>query len=434
MYGRLLKAVDEDTLQSNNTPAFARYGYAVKLGYCPNGDEYVINIFKAWDELGSINALPLKTDLKPKSNLAISGTIVKKIANRVSFTAEFASTAINADTRIIEKSEKQSLFNATRFLHKTNVATTYVNAYKANFYYTGKSYGIGSTYERVNPGYETLGAYYFTNDFENITIDFTKRLLNETLNISGRIGYQRNDIDGSKLSSTKKIVGNINAGYSYSKNLNLNLVYSNFTGYTHIRNNFEIINQTNPYENIDTLNYTQINQTINGNVAYIIGNINNKDKQQTINVNINVQQASQEQGKEKLPGTVFYNANIAYNHNIVKAQAGVFCSLNANYNKIPEIDNSGTLGPTVGANKNLFDKKLKLSGSLSYNTSTADNLKNQVWVFRNTGSYTLKEKHQFNISFIIQNRMNKVSNRITDFTLTFGYKFNFNISYNELFK
>jgi hypothetical protein len=30
---------------------------------------------------------------------------------------------------------------------------------------------VGVKYERIDPGYKTLGAYYFNNDLENITLN-----------------------------------------------------------------------------------------------------------------------------------------------------------------------------------------------------------------------------------------------------------------------
>jgi len=72
MYGRLLKAVNEDTLNTANTPAFARYGYGLKAGYTKNGDEIRLILFKAYDDINSIDYLPIKTELKPKENLAVS--------------------------------------------------------------------------------------------------------------------------------------------------------------------------------------------------------------------------------------------------------------------------------------------------------------------------------------------------------------------------
>jgi hypothetical protein len=433
MYGRLLRAVKEDTLNPSNIPSFSRYGYAVKLGYCPDGDEYSISLFKGWDNLASLDTLPVKTEIKPGSNLVLNALVAKKITERFVFNGEIATSILNSDTRLNDEEKDESLYKATRGLIHTNSTTSNSKAYKASVRYTGQTYSLGTTYEYIDPEYQTMGAYYFTNDLENITLDFAKRLLKEKISLSGRIGFQRDNINGTKLAANQRIVGNLNTNYAISQKTTLNLTYSNFTGYTHIRNNFEQINETNPYQHIDTLTFTQINQSISGNISFLIGNPGDKEKQQSVNFMVSMQQASSEQGDEKLPGTRFYNSNLAYNINFPVTSLSLFGSLNYNYNELPESSDQSIIGPTFGCNKSYFEKKLKLTSSVSYN-STFDGDKNtEIWVLRNNGSLTVKEKHQFNLSVLIQNRPYYSEKRMTDFTLTFGYKFSFNTTYHALF-
>jgi hypothetical protein len=61
------------------------------------------------------------------------------------------------------------------------------------------------------------------------------------------------------------------------------LSYSNFSSYTYIRSEFDEINQTNPYENLDTLNFTQLTQSagLNDDV-HAIGDPADKEKRRSI--------------------------------------------------------------------------------------------------------------------------------------------------------
>lgn len=436
MYGRLLKPIEEDTTNTVNIPSFARYGYAFKIGYVSKGDELNLIIFKAYDDVTSLTSLPTMTVIKPEENLAMSLLAKKKILERLFISAEFASTAITDDSRIEEERYTQSIFSGTSFLMPNTIATSYYNAFNTSIKYTGKSYSIGSTYEMVEPGYKTLGAYYFTNDFENITIDASKRVLKNRLNLNGRIGFQRNNLDGAKISRSTKTVGNINAAYAVSQKLNINIAYSNFTGYTHIKNNFDYINAQNPYENLDTLDFTQINQNIAANISYRLGDLKNKARQQAINFSINMQQSAQEQGVDKLPGASFYNTNIAYNINMLQSKLTLFTSLNTNYNDMPASINTFTLGPTVGASKSLLNKVFRVSSSVSYNANFDEYNTNlsSVLVMRVMGTYTLMKQHKFNLSVVALNRTVNPNNNITDLTVMVGYKYNFKTSYNELFR
>lgn len=433
MYGRLLKPVEEDTTDVYNIPAYARYGYATSVEYFGHGSVKFV-LFRAWDKESSLSVQPVKTPLSPKSNLAFSLSVSEPIGERFVFDGEFSTSALNTDTRNKEKREGEHIFKATEFLQKNTISTVYYCAYKGSLKYTGNGYGLGVSYERVNPGYETLGAYYFTNDFENITFDASTTLLKETLNINGRIGLQRDDLDGTNSSNTNKIVGSLNMQYVMSQKTCLSLNYSNFTGYTFIKSEFDDINATDPYQNVDTLKFTQINQSVSANISHRLGNVENKDLQQTINVNATFQNQTMQQNKLHTPGTRFYNGNVSYNVNVQNLKLGMFCSLNANYSEIPDMDDAFTIGPTIGGNKNWCDDKLKLTVSMSYNDELITKNNSEVWIFRAGCSYKLKEHHQFDMSFSEQNRQAKDQGRVNDLTFTIGYKYNFNVKYSEIFK
>ena len=89
-----------------------------------------------------------------------------------------------------------------------------------------------------------------------------------------------------------------------------------------------------------------------------------------------------QQNKLHKPGTQFYNGNVSYNMNVQNISLGLFCSINGNYNKIPETDDVFTIGPTIGGNKGWLDNKLKATVSLSYNDELITRSNSSVWVFR----------------------------------------------------
>ncbi|MBO7144735.1 MAG: hypothetical protein J6W13_07905 [Salinivirgaceae bacterium] len=434
MYGRLLKPVEEDTTNTYNVPAYARYGYATSVEYLGHGSIKLV-LFKAWDDESSLSAQPVKTQLYPQSDLAFSISVSEPVGERFTFNGEFSTSALNTDTRNKEKKKDgERIFRVTQFLQKNTISTIYYCAYKSALKYTGQGYGLGVSYERVNPGYETLGAYYFTNDFENITFDASTILLKETLNISGRIGFQRNDLDRTNMSSTKKLIGSLNMQYAMSEKTSVSLSYSNFTGYTYIKNEFDNINASDPYQNIDTLKFTQINQSVSANISCRLGSEDDKNVQKTLNVNATIQNQTMQQNKLHKPGTQFYNGNVSYNMNVQNMNLGVFFSLNGNYNKIPEMDDALTVGPTIGGNKGWLENKLRITTSLSYNNELITNNNSAVWIFRAGSTYTLKEHHQFDLSFSEQNRLAKNQGRVNDLTFTVGYRYNFNVKYSEVFK
>jgi hypothetical protein len=60
-------------------------------------------------------------------------------------------------------------------------------------------------------------------------------------------GTQRDNLDKSKISTMRRMVGSINVNYMPSQKLNLSTSYSTFQSYTNIRSQFVDINQLTQY-------------------------------------------------------------------------------------------------------------------------------------------------------------------------------------------
>src|SRR5690606_9495165 len=105
-------------------------------------------------------------------------------------------------------------------------------------------------------------------------------------------------------------------------------------------------------------------------------------------------------------------------------------ALNATFNKTQDF-NSTTLGPTLVVSKQLFDKKIRTSFSSSYNTSYSDGTQqNNILNFRLNAGYQLFESHRFSLSALSLFRDSE-TNSNNDFTLTFGYNYNFSTGKRE---
>lgn len=215
--------------------------------------------------------------------------------------------------------------------------------------------------------------------------------------------------------------------YKVSKALNLNFTYSNFTTFTNIRSEFVELNSLTPFENLDTLNFTQIAQTFTLNANYLI-NPNSKKLKQTVNVFASYQKASDKQGDEiQNSGAEFYNANVSFSNNLVKKGLTVVLAVNTNQNKTL-ISTSRTLGPTIAVNKTMLKRKLRSSLSISYNNSYLDEKKTgSVINYRLSNSFRLKNKHQFSLGIVMLNKLATESDlsEFSEYTVNFGYGIRF---------
>ena len=275
MYGRLLAAVEPDSLTENSdVPSFRRMGYGFKAAYADGNDQAAIILFRAKDDVSSIAYVPEDEDILPLENLVLSVIGSKAILQRFIVNAEYAISGITRDTRSDRVSISENrIFANVGNLFRPRLSSSYYNAIKSGLTYQGNLFSVGVGYERVDPGYRTLGAYFFNNDLVNYTLNMATTFFGGKLNVAGNLGLQRDNLDDEKVSTMERTVGSLNVGYAANERLNVTASYSNFTTFTNIRSQFVDINQLTPFDNLDTLDFTQISQNATVHANYILSSI-----------------------------------------------------------------------------------------------------------------------------------------------------------------
>ncbi|SIS40286.1 hypothetical protein SAMN05421766_101568 [Zobellia uliginosa] len=422
MYGRFLKATEYNEEHPEALTAYKRMGYGVKTAYDFDFMKLGLILFKANDEENSIKTpFPLELGLSPKDNAVLSFESEFRLFEKASMHIEYAISGVTEDTRLTEVPSSTGLLS---FLLKENISTQYYKALNASFDYPAGNGTLGLGYERIDPEYKTLGAYYFNNDLENITVNASQSIFDNKLNLSVNAGLQRDNLNKAKSSDQQRIVSAVNANYTASDRLGFNASYSNFQSYTNIRDQFDYINQVGAYDNIDTLNYRQISQNANLGINYILKKT--ETKQHSTNLNLVYQNSTNQQEGETIEGgeNSFYNGMAGYTLGYPKQALNISLAANVSYNTVAEDDNM-TLGPTLSIGKQFFDKQLRTNFSSSYNTSFANGeQQNNVFNFRLGSNYTLYKKHNLSLNFLMLFR-NSELNTGRDLTITFGYSYAF---------
>ncbi len=363
MYGTLLKAVPFDVAnpESYNRAAFERKGYGMKLGYEDKGNSYGIAIFRAKDDKNSLPFIPADATITPMENIAIAATVKQNITKRIFAETEYSISSLNRDVRSLSGGDSAK---ASFGLQNTS-STRNFDAIQAGLGYRGDFYTIQLRYERVAPDYTTLGAYNVVNDMRNITIAPTVQLFKGKVNIAANAGMQKNNLDESKTSSTKRWVGTLNVNVVPNEHWAVNGGYSNFSNYTRIRP------QVDPYFNnpLDTLDFYQVNNSYNGMVMYRTGD---KNKQHTISLNSSYQYASDKSSAQDAVANLskFFTGIISYSYNLQPKSLSVTGSLNYYKNNATGL-NTSFVGPTVNVTKQYLEKTLRAGVTATYNATKA---------------------------------------------------------------
>jgi hypothetical protein len=398
----------------------------MKVGYGDGKDFVEAIVFRAQDEQQSIRFIPEAQGILPQENLVLGLTAGKSLFKKILLLAEWATSAITRDTRANTTATENPLGNVGG-LFSPRISSSYYNALKANLTYQGNGYALGAGYERIDPQYRTLGSYFFNNDLENITVNAATALLQGKVNVAANVGTQRDNLDGSKSTTMKRVVAAMNVAFAPTQRFNLALSYSSFQSFTNVRSQFVDINRLTQFDFLDTLNFTQISQNATVNSMYQLGN--NKNKRQTVSLNLTAQDAADKQGQvTQNSGLRFYNFNSAYSLSITPRNLTLSLALNLSMSD-GAMSQSRTFGPTGSLSKQFFNKKLRTTLSISQNESYANGLNTgSILNGRLSGNVSIKKKHNLNLSTVLVNRSSRqegAAKSFTEFTATLGYAYSF---------
>ena len=425
LYGRFLKAAKYDTLMDGATPVWQRMGYGAKVTYGTGANFIELILFHAADVPSSIGKIPDSLSIAPKENLVVSVSGGKTIAKYFMLKAEVATSALTRDVNADAARHNHPLSKTGLF--ESRLSSAYYKAYKTSFNYQKDAFVLGFAYERIDPGYQTLGAYYFNNDLENVTANGSAGLLQGKLTIAASAGVQHDNLENAKVSSMRRMVGSINANYAPTQKLNISASWSSFQTFTNIRSQFETINQLTPFDNLDTLDFTQISRSASLSGMLVLGATDTK--RQHINVQLTLQHAADQQGGiEQHRDTRFYNISAGYSINLVPKNINMALNFNTTINEGP-FGKSRMMGPTASITRSFSQRKFRTTLSSSYNNAYANGVNiNTVFSNRFNAVLSIARIHNINLGVIIVRRANKgetAHGSFTEFTGTLGYSYVF---------
>lgn len=407
MGGRLLRRVDADSLNPSIRPNYERWGYGAKVRY--EADKFALGgtVFTAKDKMSNISFDTDALGIYPKGNIAIGLEGSLSIIKDLKLSLEYGLSIMQRDLRVKEKS--------------------YYHAFKGDLTYSllGNTIGIG--YERISPDYETLGAYYFNNDYENVTISYSRNFFKDRLSLALSGGVQRDDLSNQKQERNKRFVGSANINFTPNDRFTASISISSYQAHRNIKSSFDYINERTPYENLDTLRFTQLNNSIDMNLNWRLRN--SETQSHTLSANASYQEAADKQGRYIIPGnlTRFINLGANYGIDFTPLDFSVTAGINAS-NNYASRKNVLTIGPALTCSKHLFKKALTTGLTLSFNqTQEAGRKLATIYNARWHASYRFLKRHGLNASVAYQHRS------LSEATLTNSSSLTSQISYSYSF-
>lgn len=229
MVGRLQRAVEEDTTQFYNIPAYQRDGYAVKVGFGSEQSYFDVIWFHAGDDSASLNKAPTQNELYPAENSVLGLTLKASITPELTLDADVAGSLHTRDQRApltdLDSSDLD-FFSSIQPIHNSTALNL---ASKAGLSFAIPTFKIRAGYERVEPNFTSLGTWYLASDFERWTIAPTLDLFDNRLRLGGSVGIQHDNLLDTRFAETNRLIGSANVGWSPTDVFGIDANYINYS-------------------------------------------------------------------------------------------------------------------------------------------------------------------------------------------------------------
>ncbi|MEO9964867.1 MAG: hypothetical protein ABJF11_03710 [Reichenbachiella sp.] len=392
MYGRFAKAVSKSA-QSGLVfaePTFKRLGYGVKVGLGKEKHNIDLILFKAKDDVHSIEITD-EVDVLPEENLVLGFNTSHKINKRISFELEYAYSMFTRDTRIPPTTINDYTFvNNLGSLFTPNISSDYNGALQSKIKYTASWYQLNLSYRNIDPGYQTMGSSFLNNDLRDISGGIAWRMFKQKVNVAMNAGLQHNNLDNQLTAQVRRGIFSSNVSYAPNEKLNFNVSYSNFNSSTQQ-------SQLRPDILTDTLEFFQVTRNGSINVNY------QTNKEVGLNHTLFLSSSIQDATDSESNSSTFYNATLGHQVRIGNAWS---LGLTYTYNRNQSVGLvSVTTGPILTVGRSFFENKMRtsISGSL-LNSYVQNSLESTVNNVRWMNSLRVGKKHSFSVSVYYLNK------------------------------
>ncbi|MCB0686255.1 MAG: hypothetical protein KDC53_07015 [Saprospiraceae bacterium] len=373
-FGRLQRAQINDYRGFQHVnPLLRRMGWGALLGYIPTSKSAIeFSLFKGWDDAQSIpqNLIDSTFDIYASENVILSTAIKQSLAEKVDLEIKYSTSGFTERQDLIPD-HRTNAFRTFLGILETNKSTRWNHALEAVM---EAQTGIGQlsfSYEKIDPGYRTLGALFFQDDQENITAGIATQWFDHKLSLLANGGIQRNNLGKDKSDQYRRLIGSIFANYQASEKIILNLGLSNFSA---VNRQLRILDPENP--NVLTeLALTNFN--LNGGIQFRIATAHQ------IAVNFLYQKNQTITTTDDILEEVNSIKNVTVLYNNLWKSTGINSSVQIFYNRFTMAQfDQGQQGIAYSASRSLKNKKFRPTLSLSFSRNQQDNFLTQQ---RSTG-------------------------------------------------
>ncbi len=420
IYGKFNRATGIDSTSKALQPfTYSNSGFATKIGVGKGSSFLDFSLLKAKDDSTSEHPTGNYVGLvTPAENIVIGVNGQTRFLTNFIFSLESATSLYTrnlGDKFAMHDSASNAIVKMLEGAITTNSTTEHYNALQTSLGYQNKLFGLRLQYNRIDPNYKSMGAYFFNSDLENITFAPSLNMLNNKLRLNGSLGLQQDNLNKQKQSTSSRVIGSANATANLNDQFGFDFSYSNYSNSQRTRT---ILLK-------DTFRIAQVSQNFSLTPHYIVVT-SNFVHSIVFSANYNLF-TSLDNSTNIQNNTKSYVLFLNYQITIIPKNLTFTTNLNYTDVKADSFE-EGNYGLTIGINKTLLKSKLTLGWSGSFlkgiNGGTTGLILNQSANL----SYRVNRHNNLSTNF---NFVNNHSQH-TDINPTYS-EFRGNISYRYIF-
>jgi hypothetical protein len=164
----------------------------------------------------------------------------------------------------------------------------------------------------------------------------------------------------------------------------------------YINDIYDRVTQTNEFQNLDTLNVTQLNYTASLNASYLLQN--DKQQRQGLNAGFMYQKSAERQEFTGYSGNDIYNGSLAYQYALIPAKFNASASVNYNHNRMPDDMYIRAMTYNLSLQK-IFLEALRTAFTCTYShMANNSDVLSDVFNIRLTGGYIFFKSHNLSLN------------------------------------
>jgi hypothetical protein len=230
--GRLSRAIEPDSTAGAGViqAVYKRTGYAMRIGAGDKDRQASLVVLHGKDDAGSLNITASGATALPEENLVVGLVAHAMIVPRLSLDFEWARSAYTDNTESAGEGDYEgALLKLFGFLMDHRRTTREANAIDGALAWKDAWGDVKLRFERIDPGYRSMGAYYFNNDLQKITIEPTVSVFGRKLRAAASLGLQHDNLSDNKDVQTNRVVGSARVDWMPLPQYTAGVSYSNYS-------------------------------------------------------------------------------------------------------------------------------------------------------------------------------------------------------------